>query len=295
MRSHPPHRDRSPQDADGPGPVLLLCSGQRSGSTLLQRIVSSGPDLWVWGEPGPGIHSLREADLALRSLSGYRAREAAAEVERAGAPGFIAVVLPPEEVYRSAARAWFDAAFAGVPHRGDHARWGFKEVRLGRSFAEWFVDLYPGARVVHLVRHPLDVLRSLLSWEEQVPRWTPGMTAEAMGHWLAVVDSFHTADPDPDWLLRLSYEELASGRTGPRSDPAEAGGTAVVDLLEAHLGLTPGSLDRAVLDQRIHRPGAVGRIPRALPGDAAVARRFAQTAERGAVRDHAERLGYRMP
>jgi hypothetical protein len=243
----------------------------------------------VWGEPGPGILGLRDADLAMRALSDHRSREAAAEVGRAGPPGFIAVVLPSAESYRSAARAWFDTAFAGVPRGGAGARWGFKEVRLGHSFAEWFVDLYPRARVVHLVRHPLDVLRSLLSWEEQVPRWTPDLTAEAMGNWLTVVDSFHTAGADPPWLLRLSYEELASVRADG-ADRADA-----VDAVEEHLGLASGSLDRAILNQRIHRPGAVGRTPRAMPGDEEVARRFAAVATRDRVRDHAERLGYRMP
>ncbi|MFJ9552172.1 sulfotransferase [Nocardiopsis sp. NPDC101807] len=288
MRANPPPRDGSQaaEDPAVPGPVLLLCSGQRSGSTLLQRVASSGPDLWVWGEPGPGILALRDADLAMRALSDHRSHEAAAEVGHAGPPGFIAVVLPPVESYRSAARAWFDTAFADAPRRWAGARWGFKEVRLGRPFAEWFVDLYPGARVVHLVRHPLDVLRSLLSWEEQVPRWTPGLTAEAMGNWLTVVDSFHTEGADPPWLLRLSYEELAS----VRADRAGA-----VDALEAHLGLAAGSLDRSVLGRRIHRPGAVGRRPRVMPGDAEVARRFAAMATRDRVRDHAERLGYRLP
>ncbi|MBR8742288.1 sulfotransferase [Nocardiopsis sp. MG754419] len=282
---------RTPQDApqatpaansSDSGPVLLLCSGQRSGSTLLQRLVSSGPDLWVWGEPGPGVRGFQEADLAMRGLSDYRSDQGAAEIEREGPPGFIAVVLPSREVYRSAARAWFDTAFADVPHRGPGARWGFKEVLLGRSFAEWFVDLYPRARVVHMVRHPLHALRSLLSWEEQIPKWTPDRTAEAMGNWLDVVDSFHTSGDDPPWLLRLSYEELITGRAD------------VLDRLEAHVGLAAGSLDRSVLQQRIHRPGDIGRVPRALPGDEEVALRFAALETGSRIRDHAERLGYRM-
>ena len=286
MYTRPPTNARSSttgKEGSAPGPVLLLCSGQRSGSTLLQRLVSSGPDLWVWGEPGPGMHGLREADLALRALSDYRSHEAAAEVDGVGSPGFIAVVLPSRGDYSAAARAWFDTAFADVPHRGADTRWGFKEVRLGLSFAEWFVDLYPRARVVHLVRHPLDVLRSLLSWEEEVPRWTPDLTAEAMGNWLDVVDSFHTTGGDPAWLLRLSYEELVSGRA------------EVLEELEEHLCLTAGSLDRTVLDQRVHRPGAVGRIPRTLPGNEEVARRFAAMATRERIRVHADRLGYPVP
>lgn len=31
-------------------PVFVLASAWRSGSTLVQRVLSSGPELFVWGE-----------------------------------------------------------------------------------------------------------------------------------------------------------------------------------------------------------------------------------------------------
>ncbi len=161
-------------------PVFVLSTG-RCGSTLLQRILNSYPDVTIWGEHSGFLRSTAEVYFSLledpgndRFLFGNG---------RSIAP------LSPEQLTAAKAsdqwQAWLNwfspddmtrlfrdhvCSFFRPPLLDESATWGFKEVRYGRDdrVIEFLVRLFPDAVFVFLVRNGFDTVSSqLMAWESQ--------------------------------------------------------------------------------------------------------------------------------
>src|SRR5215213_7482581 len=75
--------------------LLLLGTGQRCGSTLVQRLLCSHPDAFIWGEHGGDLEGMLTAAEGVAAyaagLGGQAARKDWAEL---GHQGFIANLTP---------------------------------------------------------------------------------------------------------------------------------------------------------------------------------------------------------
>lgn len=223
-------------------PLLVLAAGQRCGSTLVQRLLTSHPGVLIWGEHGGHLDRILSATEGLLSWSEEFGRDAREEFERNAYQGWLANLTPDRDRIFDALRRFVEALYAEPAAAQGRPIWGFKEVRYSLTEARRLYRLFPDLAVILLIRDPRDVLRSLDEWE----RWSGGVwtrerTELTMQHWRRVAESFlpGTAVGSPP-VLRLRYEDLVG-------DPA---GTC--EIVGKHTGLDPNAFDRNVFAKRIH-------------------------------------------
>ena len=221
------------------GPILVLGTGHRCGSTLLQRLLSSHPDVLIWGEHLGQLSALLDLGTTLREWSGSLGARARNLFDQGGYQSFMANLTPEQDRIDEAIRAFVRTLFAEPAAALGRPVWGLKEVRYARPEAAELHRLFPGLAVVFLVRDPRDILRSLDEWERGGGWWHREQTEYAIVSWLRVAESFLPGDDDPLPVLRLRYEDVVA-------DPAGA-----ATLIGKHTGLDPARFDPEVFARRI--------------------------------------------
>jgi hypothetical protein len=168
--------------------------------------------------------------------------------------GFIANMTPPPDDIDEATRALFEAMYAKPAVEAGCPVWGFKEVRYGLMEATSLVRLFPGVRVVHVIRDPRQVASSVDEWERNRPAvWTRADSEATFGYWRYVASSLLSLDGRlREAVARFRYEDLLL-------DPDR-----FVERLAAHCGLESELIDHDVLTRRIHRDGTRRELPRQL-------------------------------
>ncbi|MEO6503598.1 MAG: sulfotransferase [Jatrophihabitantaceae bacterium] len=231
-------------------PILVLAAGQRCGSTLVQRLLSSHPAVLIWGEHAGQLRQVLAASQRLHEWTANHGQVGRLGYQRSGHQSFMANLTPEAVHIDEAVRAFTETLFARPAEAAGRPVWGFKEVRYGLAEATAIQALFPDCRVVHIVRDPRDILRSVDVWERG-NGWLRSDTEAVVGDWTRVAGSFWSASADvPPWVLRLRYEDLTSEPMRWRVRIGE------------HCGLDVDQLDTAVFDRRIHSAGLYGRTRR---------------------------------
>src|SRR5438067_1533618 len=223
-------------------PILVLASGQRCGSTLVQRLLTSHPGVLIWGEHGGHLRDLLKMTDILRQWDAGVSAPGREAFEAGGYQSWMANVLPGPEPVRDAARAWLLTFFGEPAAQRGRPRWGFKEVRFGMPEAWEFRKLFPKTVVIHVTRDPRDVLVSLDWWERgRGDAWTREYTEIAMRDWIAVNESFLEArEVGLDWFLSVRYEDVIA-------DPDR-----FTEATARLVGTETRQFDRSVFETRIH-------------------------------------------
>ncbi len=232
-------------------PVLALASSWRAGSTLLQRLLMSGGEAMIWGEPFGQRDPVRQmTDMFLPFRDAYPRpdhflgqRQATADFDPSGA--WVANLYPDITDLQRAQRAFIDQLLAAPARASGYTRWGLKEVRIDAMQAAYLQILYPAARLVFLVRNPYDAYRSYRvrgGWYDRFPD-RPVFDPESFGrHWRRLTEGF-LAHAEPLGAMLVRFEEM----TG---DPGFA------DRLAVHTGLR---IDPGVL--QVKRRGKEEAVP----------------------------------
>ncbi len=129
---------------DEDSPVFILAAGWRSGSTLLQRLLSER--CLIWGEPYGHAGLIPSLADPIRCFTDrwpephhfYRGHP-----PEALATTFIANLYPGVSDLRRAHRGFFERLFAEPARAAGHDRWGLKEVRLDADHALYLRWLFP--------------------------------------------------------------------------------------------------------------------------------------------------------
>ncbi len=154
-------------------PVFVLSSG-RCGSTLLQSILNTSPEFFIWGEHGGFLRQLAIAYFDTTSSGSLcrldaDTRPIAEKLRQLRDPTSWNAWLNPfgEPMFRESFRKFVRSFFAPPAH--SEARWGFKEIRYGveSDMVPWFLHAcFPKAQFIILVRNPVDTIFSYLSsWQ----------------------------------------------------------------------------------------------------------------------------------
>lgn len=231
--------------------MLLFSAGQRCGSTLVQRLLSSHPDVMIWGEQEGQLRQIFGAAERMIHLSDYDGAEARDAFVSGGYQSFMANLMPEGEWIDEALRQFVRVLFEDRAAAQGKRVWGIKEVRYGMPEARVLHRLFPGAVVIQLVRDPRDVLRSLYLWEHRYAWWDRRRTELAVRDWHRVAESFQhcSAELSPP-VLRLRYEDVVA-------DPAGAS-----EQIGVHTELDPVKFDPNVFARKIHITGADGESQR---------------------------------
>ncbi len=190
-------------------PIFLFCSGMRSGSTLLQRIVISSGETMIWGETGGALDNLYAAwqgYIQMLSPGGQRfpnglggngdsQRQTFIAATSSSRPHlWIPCINPDREELRRSFRLFFESYYAEHALQMGYPRWGFKKVRSDLATARFMRELFPSAKFIFLVREPVACLNSIKQhdWMDR-PNDTYAL-AFYIEQWRRTAGSFAQAD-----------------------------------------------------------------------------------------------------
>lgn len=237
---------------DDDAPIFLLSAGWRSGSTLLQRLMMSDPEVLIWGEPYDECGIIQAIAGSMQAFRpGWPPKDyyydGSEPVHLSGE--WIANLFPALPELRRAQRLFFDTLFADPARKAGAKRWGIKEVRLGAEHCYYLRWLYPRAKFVFLCRDPRDAYHSYCShgsnWYNIFPD-KPVFTARDFGRqWRALTDGF-LQHKDALGAVLIRYEDLAAGKISTTA-------------LQDHLAL---ALDESVLASKVGSAARFGRAAR---------------------------------
>ena len=208
-------------------PVFVLSSG-RCGSTLLQRLLNSNPRFAIAGEHGGFLRSLsasyyyaQRLEAVQKNLFGRKnSRERFAKNIRSSDKMVAWENFFGEEEFQQAYRDFIRSLFCFDPA----LRWGFKEIGYGvrDEVAPMLRELFPEARFVVLLRHPLDVVISKATAFPKPRRLAQGtlkgdgemgtryraLLNDYAQNWGRLYDNLLTFAADDPHSCTLRYEDL---------------------------------------------------------------------------------------
>jgi hypothetical protein len=207
--------------------VFVFAAGWRSGSTLLQRLITGGGDVLVWGEPYQHCQYVQILAESLRPMGTvgpppfvhspraylpFSAKEGRERISRIRST-FEARLYPHPVHLASAHREFFRTLYSQPARELGFSRWGFKEVRLEFEHAAYLKWLFGGARFIFLIRDPYRAYRSYRPFRNWYHRWPgePIMTARQFGElWARLVRGYLYGWKSVDGMI-LRLEDLTSG------------------------------------------------------------------------------------
>ena len=232
-------------------PIFILASGQRCGSTLIQRLLNSHDDIMIWGEQHGALnHFFRLHKVLLEWESDYKAhRETFFEQ---GYDNFTPNMIPSDKEIIAAARDYVYSLFAKPTNSIGKNVWGFKEVRYDSEVAAFLLRLFPDSKIIWLTRNILDCILSLKHWENDKGPWTRQWTETFVADWKRVNESFLLRSNSISNYIMVKYEDLVSDK--------ETEVERICDLIDIH----PCELNLDVFSRKIHNDGKNGMVARKI-------------------------------
>lgn len=145
--------------------LLLSSATHRSGSTLLQRMFNARKKTLIWGENGGCLTAFRNIHRNALYYAEHSKQERADYFAGGEEPNhWIATMTPPKENVTESmvhsVKTFHDTLYV-TGHRKTHDLIGYKEVRYGEGELNLFRMCYPNAVILLLIRHPVDVWKSV--------------------------------------------------------------------------------------------------------------------------------------
>lgn len=189
--------------------LLLSSATHRSGSTLLQRMFNARKKTLIWGENGGCLTAFRNIHRHALYYAEHSKQERAKYFNGGENPNhWIATMTPSKENVTESVvhsvKAFHEGLYMGQ-YRKTHDLIGYKEVRYGEAELNLFRMCYPNAVIVLLVRHPVDVWKSV-SQNAKVNRYQSVRQFASL--WNQRMKSYiHLSNADANMYL-IRYEDL---------------------------------------------------------------------------------------
>lgn len=222
------------------GPVFIFASGQRCGSTLLQRLLCSHPQIIIWGEHDGTLNKILpgfERLLQWKEMFDHQFQLYLNE----GYNNFIPNMNPPCKHIIYAREQFIRNIWQRPAQEMGKSIWGFKEVLYGADIALALREIFPNAKIIHLTRNIFECFISLRHEEQISPAdqphvplqqvWTRERTVEFIDAWVKVNHSLITTPGlTGDWVFRLKYETLVKDKIDTTTALAEWLGLDIKDF-----------------------------------------------------------------
>lgn len=203
-------------------PVFVLGGGQRTGSSLVQRLLLSTGEVMIWGEHGGLL--VEHLQNAFEGMHEWNGHEGKGQLEIFRAKGFnnwIPNVNPAERSFLSASQAYLLRALWEPARRLGFQRWGFKEVRYGTRAVRFLNRLFPEAVFVFVVRGPKECLLSYKAtdWGSRLVNEDP---RKFLLEWATLTSELAECSANLSNSVLLRYEDLVSNPEDAMSRLASA-------------------------------------------------------------------------
>jgi len=216
------------------GRMIFNVGSRRSGTFWLQRIVTAHPDVSAVGS---------ETHLFSHGIAPLAARFHHAALGSAQ----VGTTFIERDVLLDGLRAFCDTVFEPMLEPGRERL--AERTPLHALHTGLIRDIYPDARIVHIIRDGRDVVRSLLAQQ-----WGPRKVAEAALEWRAAIETARAGAGNSDRYLEVRYEDL-------HADPV----TRIAGLYR-WLGMR---VDDAILERALAEAGVERNLdPRNTPAGA---------------------------
>lgn len=198
-------------------PIFLFSAGWGSGSTLLQRLVTSGDSTLLWGEPhdhAVPIHRLAQMLIPISDRWPRDSYFGAKSDELALQDQWIANLSPRPDALQKAHINFIETWLKDSAAAKGCKNWGLKEVRLTVDHARYLRWLFPQARFLFLYRDVIKSYRSCrgVDWHSVWPNYRVRPPSAFAHHWNHLLAGFIDGAAELDALL-VKYEDLVSGET----------------------------------------------------------------------------------
>lgn len=199
-------------------PVFIFSAGWRTGSTLLQRLLSSSGSLLLWGEPYDRSNIIQSLASTIEPFSDkWPPRKYITdngEFEQ-NTNKWIANFYPRETHLLAAHRNFIRTLFAPSNEKDTSKRWGIKEVRYGLREAVFLKTLFPNAKFLYLQRDLDDAYFSYknfnqhMNWYANWPHNTVFTPYAFAKHRARLIREFSQAQKLTGGLI-LHYHDIVS-------------------------------------------------------------------------------------
>jgi hypothetical protein len=235
-------------DSEQIRPVVVLSPLQRSGTTLVQRLLCSAPNALIYGDNvGQEIEFFAKYAQARQAMLGFQqsqfspVREA---VLRGDVSDFITPLAPTMKTHVSgfgaAARAWLKGCQEEAAESGRDV-WGWKLAGADASTLSFLVEWFPEARWIWIERDLIDCLRSAKAVEMFCGAAEAAVFAQRAAASREVFSNLQL-----NHVLRLDYGAMTA-------DPE-----SMLRLIENFTGAV--GMDVTVFERRVNQLGCATRI-----------------------------------
>jgi len=199
-------------------PIFIFSAGWRSGSTLLQRLISASNEVLIWGEAGGALDYFTESFSCYEQMLGDGNQRFKHGFGGNGAVEFAkfkseldqknhfwsACMNPPIEQVTDNFRGFLEKMYGQPAIKLGYPSWGVKEVRSGIDTALFLKRIFPDAKFLFLVRNPFDVITSIKkrNWMDHIDHPLPIIFYAQ--HWKKLANEFKQTD----FGLLIKYEDL---------------------------------------------------------------------------------------
>lgn len=219
-------------------PVFVLASSQRTGSTLLQRLLNSCPQVMIWGEHLAHLSGFRREFGFLQDWEKRHADERRNFMHE-GYDIFAPNIMPQDYELVDAARIYIAGLFGLPAAKLGRSIWGFKEVRYGAQMALFLQECFPQARIIHLTRNPVACCLSMKRLEGTPDEWNREWTETAIYNWAGINETFLNQREKINHLLQVKFEQMLA-------DPP-----AFIEELSTFLDISKQEFDANVFKKRV--------------------------------------------
>jgi hypothetical protein len=199
-------------------PIFIFSAGWRSGSTLLQRLLSSSSELLMWGEPYDKSCLIQKLASSFLPFDEYWPPQSYFIKNRdIGNISnlWVANLYPDYEDLYIAHKKFILNLFSDTAVRYGCSRWGVKEVRFGMNEALYLSLLFPKAKFLFLKR---DLLSAYISyagfsqqdWYSEWPHKTAFSAYSFAKHRSRLIKEFKKVSDLVGGMV-IDYEDLTSG------------------------------------------------------------------------------------